>query len=403
MTQRPYPTPTSGRIPVPKSRVPKENKPKAELPERTKIQIDRENYEKRLSNAHAIKELSEKTLAFHKKLYSLEEQYKNGGPTALPDFDTAVQKLVQDTARSFHFAENGATFERNAPALILPRRVSVRTGNARGLEAAYRQHLDELVDFNAQRALKADNDYDRESATHNVEDILSKGVEGGLLAPEDADSLRGTFRSRVHEESWKTGGHSIRGGTPAFDGGQSNVRSYQAEQRTGSSDEGFDEPVAADPQTAKNQNQVLAMNESVSEGGEPVPFDWNNIAPSQDQLDELVSSDQIPGAKATREFERTEAKKRKQANGLQNTGDRFEPEYWAKKTRPEPRSMSIKSPRYPMFGNFGRFTESIGESETRGTLTRWPARFCLTCLRNLTRLSPRTTTKNIALARSKSD
>jgi hypothetical protein len=198
MTYRPYPTPTSGRIRVPASKVPQENriKPKVELAERTKIQIDRENYEKRLSNAHAIKELSEKTLGFHKKLYALEERYKNGEPTALPDFDAAVQKLVQGTANSFIFAENRAAFERNAPSLILPRRLSVRTGNARGLHAEYRQHLGELLDFQTERALKADTDYDLESAEQEVEDALARGVEGGLHTLAEANSLREGFRAR---------------------------------------------------------------------------------------------------------------------------------------------------------------------------------------------------------------
>jgi hypothetical protein len=192
----PYPTPTSGRIRVPVSKVPKANRVPtiASPPAPTPAQVALEKFKETQRQARAMTELNEALLGADKDLFARAHEQGKNWRTAEPDFETAAGDVKKYWSGALTIPEGRAEFDRLFDQLFIPRRVAVRNKAVADEVAHHRQTLADAAEFYANLARTADNDFDREHAKQKFGYVIQNANLGGFLLPEQAVRLLENFR-----------------------------------------------------------------------------------------------------------------------------------------------------------------------------------------------------------------
>jgi hypothetical protein len=224
------PSPTSGRIYVPKSKTPKApntNAPSAPTPPSRTLAheaahmkghvgdtadatsrpatthptpsnpFDRAaliaEFDERRHQARRVTELNAAKLAAHKELYALDEAASKDWRTADDFFEAGSQDIKRKFLESLSSAEARTEFERFFPELLIPRRESVRTKSVTAEVTAQHQTLTEAAAFYSDRTRNADNPFDREQAKRLMGTMIERAESAGLLSASDASGRIGEF------------------------------------------------------------------------------------------------------------------------------------------------------------------------------------------------------------------
>jgi hypothetical protein len=194
----PNPTPTSGRIRVPVSKVPKENRKPATgaAPAPSRAQLELQKFREMQRQARAMTELNEALLGADKDLHAHATELGKDWRNAEPNFETAAGDVKNYWSGALTIPEGRAEFDRLFDQLFIPRRVAVRNKATADEVAHHRQTLAAAAEFYANLARTAETDFDREHARQKFERAVHNAERGGFLRKEQVDPVLEDFDRR---------------------------------------------------------------------------------------------------------------------------------------------------------------------------------------------------------------